>query len=217
MSPAPRTARVCGAAAIKEGLHSLIFSFSNHILLEQRDLAELSRPQSVACAGQGGEGDSRLPGCETPMHGLRRARSHQNPPPKALSVHDPAARASRGPTRPSAAADSQEASASKRFIACLRWVDHPAPIPGHGRWGAPTAWHEMPKSLAAPRARGFHTWLAACRAQLPSVPSWRFAVTEQHCCPLVLGPWWHHQHVSITAMDRAAHPGVRRGPRRHQG
>lgn len=166
VSPAPRAAGARGAAAVKEGLRSLIFSFSNHILLEQRDPAELGRPQPVACAGQGGESGSRLPGCETPTRGLRRARSHQNPPPKALSVHDPAARASRGPTRPSAVVDSQEAAASKCFVACLRWVDRPAPTPGHSRRGAPlrgapAAWHKMPESLAAPRARGFHAWLAA--------------------------------------------------------
>lgn len=83
--------------------------------------------------------------------------------------------------------------------------------------GALAAWHKMPKNLAAPRARGLHAWLAACSAQLPSVLGWCSAITEQHWCPSALGPWWHHQQVSITATDRAAHPGVRWEPRRHQG
>lgn len=136
MSPAPQAARVHGAAAIKEGLYSLIFSFSNHILLEQRDLAELSRPQPVTGSKQGEEGGAGSPAVKHSRGGLGwGVRSHQNPPPKALSVHHPTARASRGPTRPGAAVDSQEASASKWFIACLHWVDHPAPTPGHGRWG----------------------------------------------------------------------------------
>lgn len=98
MSPAPQAAGVHGAAAIKEGLYSLIFSFSNHILLEQRDLAELSRPQPVTGSKQGEEGGAGSPAVKHSRGGLGwGVRSHQNPPPKALSVHHPTARASKRP------------------------------------------------------------------------------------------------------------------------
>lgn len=173
-----------GATAIKEGLCLLILNFQT-TSCQSRGICRAWLTSASCLSWAAEEEGSKLPGHETLTQGLRTVRSHPNPHPKALSVHDYNVRAARGPTGSCAMVDSQEASVSEYFLVHLHWVDHPASMPRHG-WrgaplqGAPIAWHEVPESLETQRAWWLHIWLTIHGVQLPWMLGWCFAVTEQH-------------------------------------
>lgn len=156
---------------------------------------------------QGGEGWSRVPGCETPTKGLRPVRSHPNPSPKALSVHDTTARAPGGPTRFSEVVESQQASARKWFVACL--------LARHGWRGASmqrasVALAQDAQKPGSPQSPGASCLAVAIGAGLVFHHQ-RAALASLSAEPLVAP-----SAVSITTIDKAAHPRVRRGPTQHQ-
>lgn len=106
----------CGAAAaIKEGLHSLIFSFQTTSCWS-RGIWQSSADLSLVL---GQEGKS-VAGC--PLwnpHGSSGRRDPITILLQKLSRRDPTARAPRGPSRARAEVDFQEASVSEWFVACL--------------------------------------------------------------------------------------------------
>lgn len=149
------------AAAVKEGLHSLIFSFQTTSCWS-RGIWQSSANLSLV---PGWEGKSAA-GSPAPHR-----HSGGGDPTKILlqklSECDPTARAAGGPSRARASVNSQQSSVSEWFSVCWCRVEHPTPPWGHGWRGHPCGAHfTITEQHGVPLCRALVGTVSSC----PSPP-----------------------------------------------